>query len=175
MTQIKAADKTLRIEIKWYVSWVSDDVMMLYVLLQIVQGLQCKMSLSSFAAPFDDETVDSKPSHATWLTCDPYQSSRTEMDESSGMAYSVGVRNQKHKKSYQIFLTTRFIAGMWYLFTLIMVSSYTANLAASLTAENLHTPINSAEDLANQNVIKYGCLGDGSTHNFFKVSWLITS
>ena len=35
----------------------------------------------------------------------------------------------------------RFIAGMWYLFTLIMVSSYTANLAASLTAENLHNPI----------------------------------
>ena len=30
---------------------------------------------------------------------------------------------------------------MWYLFTLIMVSSYTANLAASLTAENLNTPI----------------------------------
>ena len=66
-------------------------------------------------------------------------------------------------------LSTRFIAGMWYLFTLIMVSSYTANLAASLTAENLHTPIQSAEDLVNQNVIKYGCLGGGSTHNFFKV------
>ena len=47
-------------------------------------------------------------------------------------------------------LSTRFIAGMWYLFTLIMVSSYTANLAASLTAENLSTPIASAEDLANQ-------------------------
>ena len=41
-------------------------------------------------------------------------------------------------------LSTRFIAGMWYLFTLIMVSSYTANLAASLTAENLHNPISSA-------------------------------
>ena len=41
-------------------------------------------------------------------------------------------------------LSTRFIAGMWYLFTLIMVSSYTANLAASLIAENLHNPISSA-------------------------------
>ena len=29
-------------------------------------------------------------------------------------------------------LSTRFIAGMWYLFTLIMVSSYTANLAGLL-------------------------------------------
>ena len=47
-------------------------------------------------------------------------------------------------------MSTRFIAGMWYLFTLIMVSSYTANLAASLTAENLNTPIEEVEDLANQ-------------------------
>jgi hypothetical protein len=30
---------------------------------------------------------------------------------------------------------------MWYFFTLIMVSSYTANLAASLTAERLESPI----------------------------------
>ena len=65
-------------------------------------------------------------------------------------------------------LSTRFIAGMWYLFTLIMVSSYTANLAASLTAENLHTPIKSAEDLLDQSQVKYGCLGGGSTFNFFK-------
>ena len=66
-------------------------------------------------------------------------------------------------------LSTRFIAGMWYLFTLIMVSSYTANLAASLTAENLHTPIKSAEDLLYQSQIQYGCMGGGSTFNFFKV------
>ena len=45
-------------------------------------------------------------------------------------------------------LSTRFISGMWYLFTLIMVSSYTANLAASLTAENLNTPISEVADLA---------------------------
>jgi len=65
-------------------------------------------------------------------------------------------------------LSTRFLSGMWYLFTLILVSSYTANLAASLTAENLHTPIGSAEDLVNQHIIKYGCLEGGSTCNFFK-------
>jgi ionotropic kainate glutamate receptor 5 len=66
-------------------------------------------------------------------------------------------------------LSTRFLSGMWYMFTLVCVSSYTANLAASLTAENLHTPIESAEDLVNQNIIKYGCLEGGSTSNFFWV------
>ena len=59
---------------------------------------------------------------------------------------------------------------MWYMFTLILVSSYTANLAASLTAENLHTPIKSAEDLVNQHGIEYGCMEGGSTSTFFKVN-----
>ena len=44
-------------------------------------------------------------------------------------------------------LSTRFVSGIWYLFTLIMVSTYTANLAASLTAESLNSPINTAKVL----------------------------
>ena len=61
-----------------------------------------------------------------------------------------GAVNQVHQiflYQNKIFSSIRFIAGMWYLFTLIMVSSYTANLAASLTAENLNTPISEVEDL----------------------------
>ena len=62
------------------------------------------------------------------------------------------------------------VLGMvWAGFAMIIVASYTANLAASLTAENLHNPIKSAEDLLGQNVIKFGCMGGGSTFNFFKV------
>ena len=36
---------------------------------------------------------------------------------------------------------------MWFFFALIMISSYTANLAAFLTVETLEKPIESAEDL----------------------------
>ena len=39
------------------------------------------------------------------------------------------------------------VAGMWWFFTLIMISSYTANLAAFLTVERMESPIESAEDL----------------------------
>ena len=35
---------------------VNDDAMVLSVLLEIVQDLQCTLSLSSSAAPLDDET-----------------------------------------------------------------------------------------------------------------------
>lgn len=62
------------------------------------------------------------------------------------------------------------VAGMWWFFTLIMISSYTANLAAFLTVERMESPIESAEDLAKQTKIKYGALAGGSTAAFFRVS-----
>lgn len=67
-------------------------------------------------------------------------------------------------------LSTRMVAGIWWFFTLIMISSYTANLAAFLTVERMDSPIESAEDLAKQTRIKYGALKGGSTAAFFRVS-----
>lgn len=66
--------------------------------------------------------------------------------------------------------STRTVAALWWFFTLIMISSYTANLAAFLTAERMKSPIESAEDLARQSDIPYGCVEDGSTRAFFEVS-----
>ncbi|XP_034239452.1 glutamate receptor ionotropic, kainate 2-like [Thrips palmi] len=64
--------------------------------------------------------------------------------------------------------STRMVAGLWWFFTLIMISSYTANLAAFLTAAGMNTEnINSAKDLAAQNKVAYGCLDGGSTMAFF--------
>ena len=64
------------------------------------------------------------------------------------------------------------VAGMWWFFTLIMISSYTANLAAFLTVERMESPIESAEDLAKQHTIKYGTVTGGSTHAFFRVIYV---
>lgn len=51
----------------------------------------------------------------------------------------------------------------------MIVSSYTANLAAFLTVERMSTPIESTEDLAEQSEIAYGTLQAGSTMTFFRV------
>ncbi|XP_068908894.1 glutamate receptor ionotropic, kainate 2 isoform X4 [Tenebrio molitor] len=67
-------------------------------------------------------------------------------------------------------VSTRMVAGMWWFFTLIMISSYTANLAAFLTVERMDSPIESADDLAKQTKIKYGALRGGSTAAFFRDS-----
>ncbi|TKR59386.1 hypothetical protein L596_029064 [Steinernema carpocapsae] len=66
--------------------------------------------------------------------------------------------------------STRIGAAFWWLFTLIFISSYTANLAAFLTAQRMVSPIESADDLAEQTKIKYGTLGRGSTMTFFNES-----
>jgi glutamate receptor, ionotropic, invertebrate len=65
--------------------------------------------------------------------------------------------------------STRIVASMWWFFTLIMVSSYTANLAAFLTTENPTSLVNGIDDLV-ANKAPYGCKKVGSTINFFKNS-----
>ncbi|XP_023220661.1 glutamate receptor 4-like, partial [Centruroides sculpturatus] len=64
----------------------------------------------------------------------------------------------------------RIVGSVWWFFTLIVISSYTANLAAFLTVERMVTPINSADDLAKQTEVEYGTLIDSSTQDFFKRS-----
>ncbi|XP_046667627.1 glutamate receptor ionotropic, kainate 2-like isoform X6 [Homalodisca vitripennis] len=70
--------------------------------------------------------------------------------------------------------STRIVGGIWWFFTLIIISSYTANLAAFLTVERMITPIENAEDLAGQTEIAYGTLDSGSTMTFFRDSMIET-
>uniref|UniRef100_A0A8B9LRH4 Glutamate receptor n=1 Tax=Astyanax mexicanus TaxID=7994 RepID=A0A8B9LRH4_ASTMX len=64
-------------------------------------------------------------------------------------------------------LSTRCVSGVWWAFTLIIISSYTANLAAFLTVQRMEVPIESADDLADQTNIQYGTIHGGSTMTFF--------
>ncbi|KAL0117229.1 hypothetical protein PUN28_010224 [Cardiocondyla obscurior] len=62
------------------------------------------------------------------------------------------------------------IASCWWFFCLIMVSSYTANLAAFLTTDTIVQPFDNVEELAKKKNIKYGAKADGSTYKFFETS-----
>uniref|UniRef100_A0AC34F2M7 Ionotropic glutamate receptor C-terminal domain-containing protein n=1 Tax=Panagrolaimus sp. ES5 TaxID=591445 RepID=A0AC34F2M7_9BILA len=66
--------------------------------------------------------------------------------------------------------STRTVAVFWWMFTLIIISTYTAQFAAFLTVERMSTPIESAADLASQQKIKFGTLRNGSTMDFFRES-----
>ena len=67
-------------------------------------------------------------------------------------------------------LSTRLVVGLWWFFTLIIISSYTANLAAHLTVKRMESPIRDAYDLSKQYDIKYGCVKKGATWQFFQVN-----
>jgi len=68
-------------------------------------------------------------------------------------------------------MSGRIVGSAWWFFTLIIISSYTANLAAFLTIERMLTPIESADDLSKQTEIGYGTLNAGSTKEFFRVPY----
>jgi len=67
-------------------------------------------------------------------------------------------------------LSGRVAGSVWWFYSLIIISTYTANLAAFLTVERMLTPIEGADGLVKQTKIKYGTLDAGSTKDFFMVS-----
>ncbi len=65
--------------------------------------------------------------------------------------------------------STRALSVVWWMFTLVLIATYTANLAAFLSVEHMELPIRSADDLSRQTTIKYGSVSNGSTQMFFEV------
>ncbi|MEE6475930.1 hypothetical protein FKM82_010902, partial [Ascaphus truei] len=88
--------------------------------------------------------------------------------------FGVGALMQQGSELMPKALSTRIVGGIWWFFTLIIISSYTANLAAFLTVERMESPIDSADDLAKQTKIEYGAVQDGATMTFFKKSKIST-
>ncbi|CAF3325828.1 unnamed protein product, partial [Rotaria socialis] len=93
---------------------------------------------------------------------------------SNTLWFSIGTLMQQGSDVSPSAISTRLVSGIWWFFTLILISSYTANLAAFLTVEKLVNPIESAEDLAKQTKIKYGVVSGGSTEQFFRESSIPT-
>uniref|UniRef100_A0AAV2MAE4 Glutamate receptor n=1 Tax=Knipowitschia caucasica TaxID=637954 RepID=A0AAV2MAE4_KNICA len=88
--------------------------------------------------------------------------------------FGVGSLMQQGSELMPKALSTRIIGGIWWFFTLIIISSYTANLAAFLTVERMDSSLDSADDIAKQTKIEYGVVKDGATMSFFKKSKVST-
>ncbi|XP_051921872.1 glutamate receptor ionotropic, kainate 3 isoform X2 [Hippocampus zosterae] len=88
--------------------------------------------------------------------------------------FGVGSLMQQGSELMPKALSTRIIGAIWWFFTLIIISSYTANLAAILTVERMDSPMDSADDMAKQTKIEYGVVRDGATMTFFKKSKVST-
>lgn len=84
--------------------------------------------------------------------------------------FTLGALMQQGSEIAPAGISTRLLSGCWFFFCLIMVSTYTANLASSLTFEVPVLPFHNLVELANQNKIKYGAKKEGSTYAFFEGS-----
>ncbi|XP_071946218.1 glutamate receptor ionotropic, kainate 1-like [Antedon mediterranea] len=62
----------------------------------------------------------------------------------------------------------RVVAGCWWIAVTIIISTYTANLAAFFTVSRMDTGISSIEDLADQTEIKYGTTRNSQPQSYFQ-------
>ncbi|KAM8720711.1 hypothetical protein ACLKA7_006707 [Drosophila subpalustris] len=61
----------------------------------------------------------------------------------------------------------RLLVAAYWLFVVLMLATFTANLAAFLTVERMQTPVQSLEQLARQSRINYTVVRDSDTHHYF--------
>ncbi|CAH1132878.1 unnamed protein product [Ceutorhynchus assimilis] len=113
-----------------------------------------------------------------WQSPHPCDSEEEQLKNQFSLAnsfwFTIGTLMQQGSDLNPKATSTRIVGGIWWFFTLIIISSYTANLAAFLTVERMITPIENAEDLASQTEIPYGTLESGSTMTFFRDSMIET-
>ncbi|XP_044762495.1 glutamate receptor ionotropic, kainate 2-like [Coccinella septempunctata] len=87
--------------------------------------------------------------------------------------FSMGCLMQQGSEIAPIATATRMVGTMWMFLILILIASYTANLAASLAKENpenMFTDVTSLVENAEIKKIRYGAKKKGATYNFFKNS-----
>lgn len=65
------------------------------------------------------------------------------------------------------------VVAFWFVI-LVLISCYTAQLAASLTTESIARVLNSINDLTNQDHVIYGTVNDSEVQDFFEFSNITT-
>lgn len=65
-------------------------------------------------------------------------------------------------------LSGRTLVAAYWLFVVLMLATFTANLAAFLTVERMQTPVQSLEQLARQSRINYTVVAESDAHQYFK-------
>ncbi|XP_058175584.1 ionotropic receptor 25a-like [Anopheles ziemanni] len=65
-------------------------------------------------------------------------------------------------------LSGRTLVAAYWLFVVLMLATFTVNLAAFLTVERMQTPVKSLEQLSRQNRIKYTVVQNSDTHEYLR-------
>ncbi|KAG9270318.1 putative glutamate receptor [Astyanax mexicanus] len=98
------------------------------------------------------------------------QADENQFTLSHSFWYTVGAITLQGAGPHPKALSGRLITAIWWLFSLMVLACYFANLSAWLHSDSNQLSIKSFEDLANQNIIQYGTIKGSSSLNFFKNS-----
>ena len=85
----------------------------------------------------------------------------------SSVVYYVG---QSSDHLHPVSSSGRITVAVWWFAILIIMSSYTANLAAFLTIQRFSSPIKTVSELAQQKSISYGTVQSSQPQSFFETS-----
>lgn len=77
-------------------------------------------------------------------------------------------RSQKGGGEAPKALSGRVIVAAYWLFVVLMLATFTANLAAFLTVERMQSPVQSLDQLSRQSRINYTVVNGSDTHQYFK-------
>ena len=67
-------------------------------------------------------------------------------------------------------LSSRVLVAAYWLFVVLMLATFTANLAAFLTVTSIGTTINTLEELMAQSQVQYGLVENQAAHQLMKVT-----
>nr|XP_029540492.1 glutamate receptor ionotropic, delta-1-like isoform X2 [Oncorhynchus nerka] len=100
----------------------------------------------------------------------PHQQPATQASNSlySAIWIVYGAFVQQGGDSVASSVALRIVMGSWWLFTLIVCSSYTANLAAYLTVSRMDNNVRTFQDLSRQMDVSYGTVRDSAVYEYFK-------
>uniref|UniRef100_A0A3Q4HR88 Glutamate receptor n=1 Tax=Neolamprologus brichardi TaxID=32507 RepID=A0A3Q4HR88_NEOBR len=105
-----------------------------------------------------------------WVTLSAPQSEKNTFGLLHSLWYTAGALTLQGAGPHPKALSGRVICSSWWLFSVVLLACYFSNLSSTKTPESSHLTVKGFEDLANQDVIEYGCLAGSSTLAFFKNS-----
>ena len=106
-------------------------------------------------------------SHCAWLCVASLVGQGTEDVPRSGKSLTVILLIPVFRS-----VSGRVVVASWWVFVVLVVSCYTANLAAFLTVTSIGTTINTLEELMAQSQVRYGLVENQAAHQLLKVTRL---
>ncbi|XP_051724897.1 glutamate receptor ionotropic, delta-1 isoform X3 [Ctenopharyngodon idella] len=99
----------------------------------------------------------------------PHQPASVTTSFQSAIWIVYGAFVQQGGESFMSSMALRIAMGSWWLFTLIVCSSYTANLAAYLTVSRMDNAIRTFQDLSKQTELSFGTVRESAVFEYFRV------